>query len=152
MTCCVDCVGLADDGRAVVLITHKLREALSVADDVTVLRHGSISLCDDAALRVDEDAAHRSDARTAQTPSSRWRRDHRLPGKTVIVARDVSIVDARGCVADSKCNVRGPQRRDRWHRGGRRIRTPRVAPRTRRALAGCERNADAACVRWVRSR
>jgi simple sugar transport system ATP-binding protein len=30
----------ADEGNAVVLITHKLREALSVADDVTVLRHG----------------------------------------------------------------------------------------------------------------
>lgn len=30
----------ADDGNAVVLITHKLREALSVADDVTVLRRG----------------------------------------------------------------------------------------------------------------
>ena len=30
----------ADGGRAVVLITHKLRDALDVADDVTVLRHG----------------------------------------------------------------------------------------------------------------
>lgn len=30
----------ADAGNAVVLITHKLRDALSVADDVTVLRHG----------------------------------------------------------------------------------------------------------------
>jgi len=30
------------DGNAVVLITHKLREALFVADDVTVLRHGRV--------------------------------------------------------------------------------------------------------------
>lgn len=30
----------ADRGHAVVLITHKLRDALAVADDVTVLRHG----------------------------------------------------------------------------------------------------------------
>ena len=30
----------ADDGNAVVLITHKLQEALSVADEVTVLRRG----------------------------------------------------------------------------------------------------------------
>ena len=30
----------AEEGRAVVLITHKLREALAVADDVTVLRRG----------------------------------------------------------------------------------------------------------------
>ena len=31
----------ADTGRTVVLVTHRLREALSVADDVTVLRHGA---------------------------------------------------------------------------------------------------------------
>lgn len=34
----------ADDGHAVVLITHKLAEALAVADDVTVLRHGRVVL------------------------------------------------------------------------------------------------------------
>jgi general nucleoside transport system ATP-binding protein len=32
----------ADTGNAVVLITHKLREALAIADDVTVLRHGRV--------------------------------------------------------------------------------------------------------------
>lgn len=31
----------ADAGRTIVLVTHKLREALSIADDVTVLRHGA---------------------------------------------------------------------------------------------------------------
>lgn len=30
------------DGHAVVLITHKLREALAVADDITVMRHGHV--------------------------------------------------------------------------------------------------------------
>ncbi|MGH7695214.1 MAG: ATP-binding cassette domain-containing protein, partial [Gemmatimonadaceae bacterium] len=30
----------AQQGRSVVLVTHKLRDALAVADDVTVLRHG----------------------------------------------------------------------------------------------------------------
>lgn len=34
----------ADDGNAVVLITHKLNEALSVADEVTVLRRGKLVL------------------------------------------------------------------------------------------------------------
>ena len=32
----------ADDGNSVVLITHKLRDALSVADEVTVLRRGRV--------------------------------------------------------------------------------------------------------------
>jgi ABC-type uncharacterized transport system ATPase subunit len=31
------------EGNAAVIITHKLREALSVADDVTVLRHGRVT-------------------------------------------------------------------------------------------------------------
>jgi simple sugar transport system ATP-binding protein len=35
---------LADGGMAIVLITHKLNEALSIADDVTVLRQGSTVL------------------------------------------------------------------------------------------------------------
>ena len=35
---------LADGGRAIVLITHKLGEALSVADDITVLRRGATVL------------------------------------------------------------------------------------------------------------
>ena len=34
----------ADGGNAVVLITHKLDEALSIADDVTVLRRGRVAL------------------------------------------------------------------------------------------------------------
>jgi ABC-type uncharacterized transport system ATPase subunit len=34
----------ADQGNAVVLITHKLREALSIADEITVLRHGRVVL------------------------------------------------------------------------------------------------------------
>jgi ABC-type uncharacterized transport system ATPase subunit len=34
----------ADAGQAAVLITHKLREALAVADDVTVLRRGRVTL------------------------------------------------------------------------------------------------------------
>ena len=33
----------AERGRAVVLITHKLREVLAIANDVTVLRHGRIT-------------------------------------------------------------------------------------------------------------
>jgi ABC-type uncharacterized transport system ATPase subunit len=36
--------GFADEGNAVVLITHKLQEALSIADEVTVLRRGKLVL------------------------------------------------------------------------------------------------------------
>ena len=33
---------LADGGASVVIITHKLREVMTIADDVTVLRHGTV--------------------------------------------------------------------------------------------------------------
>ena len=36
--------GFADGGGSVLLITHRLRDALSIADDITVLRRGSLVL------------------------------------------------------------------------------------------------------------
>jgi simple sugar transport system ATP-binding protein len=67
--------GFADAGNSVVLITHKLRDALSVADAVTVLRRGravhtgpatALTERDLASLLVGElgtaDATHRPDA------------------------------------------------------------------------------------------
>lgn len=47
----------ADGGNAVVLITHKLREALAVADDVTVLRHGRVALSGSARGRSEAELA-----------------------------------------------------------------------------------------------
>ncbi len=45
---------LASDGVAVVLITHKVREILSLADDITVLRHGRrVSALDGADATAD---------------------------------------------------------------------------------------------------
>ncbi len=45
--------GFADAGNAIVLITHKLRDALAIADDVTVLRRGRTALAA-RALSTDE--------------------------------------------------------------------------------------------------
>ncbi len=47
----------ADGGGTVILITHKLHEALSVADDVTVLRHGCVTLEAQAAEISEDDLA-----------------------------------------------------------------------------------------------
>ena len=86
--------GLADGGRSVVLITHKLREALSVADEVTVLRHGTRTLTS-LRFNIDEDQlveamlGRRSQLLTAPTRVL-------SPGRTVIAAQNVSIEDSRG--------------------------------------------------------
>jgi general nucleoside transport system ATP-binding protein len=56
----------ADGGRTVVLITHNLRDALSVADDVTVLRRGRTVLAAPARSVDDEELAR---AMLGQVPS-----------------------------------------------------------------------------------
>jgi general nucleoside transport system ATP-binding protein len=50
---------VADEGGAVVLVTHKLREALAVADEVTVLRRGRTALTA-AAHTISESALTRA--------------------------------------------------------------------------------------------
>jgi general nucleoside transport system ATP-binding protein len=85
----------ADDGGTVVLITHKLREALAVADDVTVLRQGRTVL---AAPRdaITEDALVAAimghDAPREGTPIARADAN----AEVVFALDDVSWTDAAG--------------------------------------------------------
>ncbi len=86
--------GLADAGRAIVLVTHKLREALTIADDVTVLRQGTISL---ASPRADVDENQLIEAMLGRRPNGSSVTTRRMTsGNALIAARDVSIVDSRG--------------------------------------------------------
>jgi len=103
----------ADAGNAVVLITHKLRDALAIADDVTVLRRGRTVLStrardtSEAALTVamfGEQSANALEARVAQahtegTDNART---------SVLRAQRVSVRDARGVlrVRDASLHVR----------------------------------------------
>ena len=118
----------ADGGRAVVLITHKLRDALAVADDVTVLRRGRTVLMAAArdttqdALRaamvgdtagVDAGADASVDAGDAMpAPSGRVPSAHQADGATtgavVLSAAGVTYADARGAmrVRDVSLEVR----------------------------------------------
>ncbi|MGQ0640246.1 MAG: ABC transporter ATP-binding protein [Gemmatimonadaceae bacterium] len=88
--------GYADQGRSVVLITHKLRDAISFADDVTVLRNGRTVL----QSRVTE--VEESDLLSAmlgapplQMDTSATRRSN-ARGGIVASLRSVAAVDSRG--------------------------------------------------------
>lgn len=83
----------ADAGGTVVLITHKLPEALAIADDVTVLRHGRTVLAQPVRT-VDSTALAR--AMIGGAPPVEMRYDHRAPGSIVAVTRTLSVRDARG--------------------------------------------------------
>ncbi|HUF26687.1 MAG TPA: ATP-binding cassette domain-containing protein [Gemmatimonadaceae bacterium] len=86
---------LADEGRTVVLITHKLREALAVADEITVLRHGRTVL---RAPAGDLDGQSLAAAMLGTPPETAGRAAaaaaHR--GPVVISARNLGLRDQHG--------------------------------------------------------
>ena len=88
---------LADGGRTVVLITHKLREALRIADHVTVLRQGVTTL-QQARAAVDESTLIQAMLGQRELPAARVdrRTAPQLVGPVLVRARNVSIVDGKG--------------------------------------------------------
>lgn len=95
----------ADEGGAVVLITHKLREALGVADEVTVMRRGRTVLHVPRSA-ADEDSIAR--AMLGDTAGAHRRREvlgtpsphaFRAEAGTVVIARDVAVAGPRGTLA-----------------------------------------------------
>ena len=86
--------GFVARGGTVVLATHKLREALELADDVTVLRHGKIVLSGPAVDMREEDVVRALLGDRAETTT---RTDLRPPVGDVVLHLDrVSVVDVAG--------------------------------------------------------
>lgn len=92
----------ADAGNAVVLITHKLRDALAIANDITVLRNGRVvsAGADEAGLvhamvgeasRDDGVHSNAREARQSPAPSE-------MQGRNVISIRDVVVRDPQQVV------------------------------------------------------
>jgi simple sugar transport system ATP-binding protein len=98
--------GLAERGRSVVLITHRLRDALSFADDVTVLRRGGTV----AALpSVDADEGMLAELMLGEPAAAESRRESGVaPGEPVLRARGLVVADERGVerVRDATLDVR----------------------------------------------
>jgi ABC-type uncharacterized transport system ATPase subunit len=86
--------GFADRGGSVVLVTHKLREALSVADEITVLRRGRVTFAGPAKGNTEASLAR---AIFPEEPES-----HAVtigaPGEEVVAADGISVADDRGVV------------------------------------------------------
>ena len=92
---------LKADGRAIIFITHKLGEVLSVCDEVVVLRDGKVSGRTPVAGATREGLAHMMVGRTLAEPPQRA---NRAPGPERLVARGVSARDA--CRAGAACRMR----------------------------------------------
>lgn len=88
------------DGGTAVLVTHKLQEALSIANDVTVLRHGTHVFAA-AAAGLDVDAlvcALTGEERVERVPRPRARVRTTASGPCVARLMDASARDAHGIV------------------------------------------------------
>jgi simple sugar transport system ATP-binding protein len=99
----------ADSGNAAVLITHKLREALSVADDVTVLRRGRVTYTGpvEESSTTSLTAAMIGAAVPRRSPESMPSRGMR--GPAVFRATQLALCDGRGVVRvrDASFEVHG---------------------------------------------
>ncbi|MDO5285413.1 MAG: ATP-binding cassette domain-containing protein [Actinomycetia bacterium] len=93
---------LAQQGVAVIFISHKLDEVLAIADEVTVIRDGAVIATVPAAGLTKEQIATMMVGREvllriAHTPSH--------PGDEVLAVRDLTVVDERGVTALSKVSL-----------------------------------------------
>jgi ABC-type uncharacterized transport system ATPase subunit len=81
-------------GGSVVMVTHKLREALAVADDVTVLRRGRVTYSGSASGSTEASLAR------AIFPEGATTHDIALgePGEEVLRASGIAIANDRGAV------------------------------------------------------
>lgn len=96
-------IGLREQGNTIILITHKLEEALSVADDVTVLRGGRV-VHSQAVAGLDRSALSRmivgEDLQQVRAP-----RTHPL-GEAVLRVRDLTVLGRQRPVGPLTLEVR----------------------------------------------
>ena len=90
--------GFARGGGTVVLITHKLREALAVADAVTVLRRGAVVHSGDVAGASETDLARQMFADAQRAPPSSSGLPAARSAEPVVRANSITVRDHRGVV------------------------------------------------------
>jgi simple sugar transport system ATP-binding protein len=85
--------GLRDQGKTIILITHKLREIMDVTDTVSVMRRGEMTATVQTAETSPEQLAELMVGRKVLL---RVDKAPARPGETVLEVRDLRVVDADG--------------------------------------------------------
>lgn len=103
----------AEDGHAVVLITHKLRDAMAIASDVTVLRHGatvlssSVSETSEEALAAAMLGAASSANANANASTENVRHEEAPAARNIVLElTGATVLDARGVLRVNRARVR----------------------------------------------
>ena len=89
-------------GATIIFITHKLKEALAVADDITVLRGGRVVGHADPKTATPEDLASMMVGREIDLTVDK---EPGTPGRTVLALNDVTMVDDYGRPLLNKVNL-----------------------------------------------
>ena len=84
---------LVQSGRGVIFITHKLKEALTIADRIDVLRRGKVAGSADPKTASEGQIAELMVGRTVQLEVSK---SVAKPGSAVLSVRDLSVVEPDG--------------------------------------------------------
>lgn len=85
--------GLRDQGKTIVLITHKLREIMDVTDEVSVMRRGEMV----ATVRTAETSpTELAELMVGRKVLLRVEKTPANPGRTVLSARGLRVVDRHG--------------------------------------------------------
>ncbi|HUG84671.1 MAG TPA: ABC transporter ATP-binding protein [Euzebya sp.] len=92
---------LVDDGKSIVFITHKLREVLAVADQVTVLRRGRVVGSADPKTTTTKELAELMVGREVSFEVAKAPAD---PGEVVLAVVDLGVTDNRGVVTVAGCS------------------------------------------------
>lgn len=85
---------LKDQGKTVVLITHKLREVMDVTDAVTVMRAGEVV---GNVRTADVNKETLADLMVGRKVNLKVDKAPRAPGAPVLQVHGLSLTDARGC-------------------------------------------------------
>jgi len=84
---------LKENGKSVVFITHKLKEALAVTDRIVVLRRGRVVAVRKTAETTVEELAQ---LMVGETMVAQAQRSRRPPGEVVLRVRDLRVLGAEG--------------------------------------------------------
>jgi ABC-type uncharacterized transport system ATPase subunit len=83
---------LVDQGISIIFITHKLKEVLSIADRITVMRAGKVIATDDPAKTNEQALASQMVGRTVILKVDK---EPAKPGKTVMKVKNLHVQDDR---------------------------------------------------------
>jgi general nucleoside transport system ATP-binding protein len=84
---------LRDEGKTLILITHKLREVMAVTDSVSVMRKGELVATLDTRSTTPAELAALMVGRSVSLTATK---SHRKPGRCVLELCEVSYTDAAG--------------------------------------------------------